>query len=159
MNVSLQHTGSMVSVFRPTSIGLAYSRVAEFVGDVVWHVQDASRHGGKHEQKPWQQLYTRQSRYNNVRHHRDRWVTIHQLDLKRFLRRYLSHCIVFWNLDPGTGSQWPPTLFFLLLVLVLLLSDLRSAKAFSFQNQSSSNFAYTYMWQHYPRSHRDGFPS
>jgi len=48
--------------------------------------------------------------------------------------------------DQGTGPQAPATLFFLLLLLVLvllLLSDLRSAKAFSFHNQSLSNFAYT----------------
>jgi len=48
-------------------------------------------------------------------------------------------------LDPGTGPQTPPTLFLLLfllaLVLVLFLSDLRSAKAFSLHNRSSPNFA------------------
>jgi len=46
-------------------------------------------------------------------------------------------------LDPGTGLQAPPTLFLLLLLAVLLSSDLRSAKAFSFHNRSSPNFAYT----------------
>jgi len=36
-------------------------------------------------------------------------------------------------LDTGTGPQWSPTLFLLFLVLVLLLlSDLQSAKAFYF---------------------------
>jgi len=44
-------------------------------------------------------------------------------------------------LDPGTGPHAPPMLF--LFFLVLLLSDLRSAKAFSFHNRSSPNFANT----------------
>ena len=47
-------------------------------------------------------------------------------------------------LDPETGLQAPPTLFLffsLFLVLVMLLLDLRSAKAFSFHNRSSPNFA------------------
>ena len=44
-------------------------------------------------------------------------------------------------LDRETGSQWPLTLF-LFFFLGLLLSDLRSTKAFSFHNRSSSDFAY-----------------
>jgi len=43
------------------------------------------------------------------------------------------------------GPWWPPTLFLFLLFLVLVLSDLQSAKAFSFHNRSSPNFAYTYV--------------
>jgi len=42
----------------------------------------------------------------------------------------------------GTGPHWPPMLF-LVFLLVLSLADLRSAKAFSFHNRSSPNFAYT----------------
>jgi len=58
--------------------------------------------------------------------------------------RYLSvlngslSLILVHVFGPGNGSQAPPTLF----LLVLVLSDLRSAKAFSFHNQLSSNFAY-----------------
>ena len=42
--------------------------------------------------------------------------------------------------DPTTGLQALRTLLF---SLVLLLSDLQSAKAFAFNNQSSPDFAYT----------------
>jgi len=44
-------------------------------------------------------------------------------------------------LDPETGPQWPRTLL-LFLFLGLLLSYFQSAKAFSFHNWSSLNFAH-----------------
>jgi len=55
-----------------------------------------------------------------------------------------------YSLDPKTGPQAPTAFFFyyfffFFLFLGLLLSDLRSAKAFSFHSRSSPNFAYTYM--------------
>jgi len=50
--------------------------------------------------------------------------------------------LMYSFLDTETGLQAPPTLF--LFLLVLLLSDLRSAKAFQFHNRSLPNFAYTY---------------
>jgi len=61
-----------------------------------------------------------------------------------YIHVVLSHIVKWFLLDLGTGPQWPPTLF-LFLLLVLLLSDLRSAKAFSFHSRSSSNFAYTHV--------------
>jgi len=44
-------------------------------------------------------------------------------------------------LDPGTCPQAPPMSFYFLLLLVVVLSDLRSAKASSFHSRSSPNFA------------------
>ena len=52
-------------------------------------------------------------------------------------------CALLLFLGPGTGPhKWPPTFLFLLL---LLLSDLRSAKAFSFHNRSWPNFPCTWV--------------
>jgi len=55
----------------------------------------------------------------------------------------ITNSPVFGTGNARTGPQWPPTLFLMVLVL-LLLSDLQIAKAFSLYNRSSPNFAYTY---------------